>query len=371
MGKKSSILIALFIYLGTTEFAPHYFQLFALPLIFFIERDNFKLVDKYKLLTLMVALCVVNETIGISFGSIIVTNIFSIFPYFILIIFTIFLSDNINISIIKWILLFIGFEILIGIIQSLLGVQSFNNSVSLMNDGLLYNQKVYGLSSNSSGFSLKIFLGLLLFVGFRKKLSINKYIYISLIIIGLIITFNRTYIFGSVLFGLLYYYNIISKKESSKMKRWFIYLGVSLFFVVLIISFREIILEQLFRGRTDLSESMSALSERDLIYKYFWDFILENPWLGNNSFKLLFTTFDGRILHAHNSYLQLFATNGILIGSLFMFFIIKHINKDNYIFVLPILISGLLQYSIFWGTSFQDLVFYVILFSNFKLGRTS
>jgi len=370
MGKKSSILIAFFIYIGTTEFAPHYFQLFALPLVFLIERDNFKLVDKYKLLTLMVALCIVNETIGISFGSIIVTNIFAIFPYFILIIFTIFLSDNINTSILKWILLFIGLEIVIGILQSMLGVQSFTNSVSLMNDGLLYNQKVYGLSSNSSGFSLKIFLALLLFVGFQKDLAINKYIYISLIIIGLIITFNRTYIFGAVLFGLLYYYNKISNQESSKMKRWFIYLGVSLVFVVLIISFKEILLQQLFRGQTDLSESMNALSERDLIYKYFWDFIVDNPWLGNNSFKLLYTTLDGRILHAHNSYLQLFATNGILIGLLFMYFIIKHINKNNYIYVLPIIISGLLQYSIFWGTSFQDLIFYVFLFSSYKLGRT-
>ena len=369
---KNSFIIAFFIYLSSTEFAPHFLQLIVLPLLFFKNKKEFKLTGNYKIILFLVYCCIINEIIGIVFFSYhTIISYFDIVPYFIFIIFTIILSRNITISIVKWILLFICIEIILGLIQYQLGVKSFTNSTDLLNDGILMNQRVHGLSGNSSGLAQKTFFALLLFVAFLDKIRFNKYIFFSIILIGSIITFNRTFIFSSFIFIVLSYRYKIKMFVSSRFKRLLIYSGLFGVIVLLISSFNDVLITQLLRGRTEITDSMSALSERDLLYKYFFDFIKQNPFLGNNSFKLNYTTVDGRVIHAHNSYLQLFANNGIFIGSIFLTFIIKLINRDNYIYVLPILLSGVLQYSIFWGTSFADLFFYFFIFSKYKYGRVS
>jgi len=51
------------------------------------------------------------------------------------------------------------------------------------------------------------------------------------------------------------------------------------------------------------------------------------------------------------------ATHGIVISFLYFIFIIFNINRENFIYIIPILIVSLFQYAIFWGVSFLDIVF--------------
>lgn len=368
---KNSFIIAFFIYLSSTEFAPHFLQLIVLPILFFANKKEFKLTGNYSLILFLVYCCIINEIIGLIFLSTTISNYFYVVPYFIFIYFTIILSRNIKFLVVKWILLFICLEIILGFIQLQLGIKSFTNSVELLNDGILMNQRVSGISGNSSGLAQKTFFALMLFVAFLDKIRFNKYIFFLIIFTGLIITFNRTFIFTSILFILLSYRYKIKFIISSRFKRLLIYSSIFGVIIILTYSYNDLIIKQLLRGRSEITESMSAFSERDMLYRYFFDFIKQNPILGNNSFKLNYTTFDGRVLHAHNSYLQLFANNGIFIGSIFLTFIIRLVNRNNYIYVLPILVSGLLQYSVFWGTSFADVFFYFFIFSKYKYGRIS
>ena len=67
---------------------------------------------------------------------------------------------------------------------------------------------------------------------------------------------------------------------------------------------------QLFRGREGVD-----LSGREDIWQFYINFIRENLFWGNGSFKLL-EPVEGN--HAHNSYLQLVSTNGLFLAFLFL-----------------------------------------------------
>ena len=119
--------------------------------------------------------------------------------------------------------------------------------------------------------------------------------------------------------------------------------------------------KQFLRGNSDYSNITYVLSERDIIYIYFIDKIVSNPLQGNYSQKLLYTTPDGRILHAHNSYLQTAANHGLVIFAFFLIFIIILFRRKEKVFTIPFFISGILQYSIFWGASVADVFFYNLI----------
>src|SRR5690606_32047501 len=95
----------------------------------------------------------------------------------------------------------------------------------------------------------------------------------------------------------------------------------------------------------------------------YYQFLAENPFFGNGSYKL-WMNINGEIFHGHNSFLQTFATNGIVIGLLFIYLIFRNLNKYNYFYIVPIIVLSLFQYVIFWGVSFMDLMFFYFLFTT-------
>ena len=101
-----------------------------------------------------------------------------------------------------------------------------------------------------------------------------------------------------------------------------------------------------------------VLSYRDIIYKKNILFIKKHYLFGNNSHKhkvylKAYNTYE----HAHNSFLEFASNNGIIISILWFLFILRNINRNNFIYLLAILILSMTQYGIFWGISLLDIIF--------------
>ena len=67
------------------------------------------------------------------------------------------------------------------------------------------------------------------------------------------------------------------------------------------------------------------------------------------------------MIHAHNSFLQVIANNGILLGGFLIVLTLAKLNKKNIVYIVPLLVYSLTQYGIFWGTSLTDVVFFALL----------
>jgi len=113
-------------------------------------------------------------------------------------------------------------------------------------------------------------------------------------------------------------------------------------------------------------------SGRTLIWMNYIAYIDQHKWFGFGSDKLLFKSIDQdnkkiKLIHAHNSFLQLIATNGLFISLLFLCIIWMIWTKKNFLFLIPILVFSTFQYGIFWGFSLLDLFFFSILMYNSNL----
>lgn len=353
--KLVSLIIACVIYLSSTSFIPIISFLFLLPFLMF---NNIKVSQQHKifiisLFTLSI-FCIINQVYGVVENeSGLNLSIIYALPYFIIIILTSLVSLLLDDKVIKYLSIMIIFEICLGVIQYFMGIQDFSGK-PIIDSNLLYDKNVSGLSGNSSGLAFKVFCLAIFYKITKPSGKINNYILLGFIFVGLLITFNRTIIIATLLliFGSLW----LKKKK-------LMFIAIIVIFI-LAINYTDLIIQQLFRGGLD---SSNVYSERDVLYKYYYDFIINNPVLGNNSYKLLYETHDGRILHAHNSYLQLFANHGLIISSLFLILIFINMSTSSLGLMFCIFITGLLQYSIFWGASLLDLVMYYILFK--KLSR--
>jgi O-antigen ligase len=118
----------------------------------------------------------------------------------------------------------------------------------------------------------------------------------------------------------------------------------------LVVEFSETIINQFTRNTQKVD-----LSGREKIWAQYIDQILSNPWFGNASHKVWFK------YHAHNSFLQLIATNGIIISIFYFGFIVTHARRNNLIYLAVMMVYSFFQYGIFWGISIIDIVFYVFL----------
>lgn len=303
----------------------------------------------------------INQGIGFLHGYV-PKSFLEFLPYSFLIIVTIQLAKNIDERVFFVFILCVVVEVFVGIYQRMNGIVSFYDvSKELLEGDMLYNTKVFGLSTNSSGFSAKVFLALIVyqFYGFHKKIS--PYFFYSVVTIGLLLSFNRSVILGSITFV------FISLIQSRKKSETIIILLLGTI-VLLYLNFKydliEMITKQFLRGHDDIATA--GFSEREIIYPYYVDFIKNHLWLGNNSYKLLIDMGDGRILHAHNSYLQTLSTNGLIITLFYCYFLFQNVTFKNIKFVLPFLIISITQSFILWGISLSDLVLYSILLSDFR-----
>lgn len=281
-------------------------------------------------------------------------DILYLIPYSLFIFLTIQVSKVLDERIIRWLILFFVLDVLTAIYQKSIGINSFFAVTATDYTGdMLYNLKVNGLNINSVSLAYKMLFGLIIYNRYPRQQLVNKYIFYVFVIIGIYLSFCRTVILSVFVFvGTNLYFSSMKKRY----KLLIVLVGISVT-AVLITPYWDLIVLQMMRGHNDLS---SASSGRDEVFGYFLNFVMQNPLQGYGSFKLN-VDFDGILFHAHNSYLQAFANNGIIIGLLYMLIIIRNLNRNNIAYLFPILFAIFFQNIIFWGLNLYDLLFYKLL----------
>lgn len=317
---------------------------------------------KYNILKIIIILSVINECIYIITGNTLDISLEYIIPYSILILFTVALSDKVDDRIIKWFILAVVIEFFVGVLELSAGVVSFwaVEDKDIIESELLYDRKVFGLDTNSSGFAYRIVFALLLYNCYKSCRVIKELPFYMLIAAGLLISFNRTAILASLFFiGICIW--------QSKYKLLLLIPPVLIVIYIAQNPFLwEILLSQFTRGDTEFA-TVNALSERDIVYPFYINYIKDNFMFGHGSFKYYVEIMkDGRMFHAHNSYLQTLANNGIPISLLYFGLIGTNVSKRNYMYILPLLLMSCFQCLILWGISLPDILFYKLLFDKTK-----
>lgn len=286
------------------------------------------------------------------------------FPYVWLMPLIFIVAYALDIKDIKWLILLSALEGIIGLYELYIGTDTilpWVTSGSVGDSELMYFNKVKGISDGSATYTIKLLIALVLLNKYRSWFSKSIYYFVQILLfIAIIMCFSRTVLVAAVLFKIitafLTYYKKI-KNASDRNRIWVISGVVSVLFVLGILFgylWKDFIF-QFSRG----GESID-LSGRDYIWKYYLDFIRENLLFGNGSTKLLLP--DGK--HAHNSYLQLVANNGLLLSLLFITAISLTLRKRDYIYVLPFFILSAAQYALFWGFSYTDVILAFFLFNR-------
>lgn len=241
-------------------------------------------------------------------------------------------------------------EALIGIVEFIFGVQSFfignRELIETPKKYFLSQSGVFGLSAGSSSFGVNMLC--LIFLGniyFSKKI---KGILILIGTLGVILSLNKTIIIGALVYLIT---SILFSKHYNKIKYLLIMLivitnGVLLYFVFYPVSTINIVIT----GRLP-------------IYEAFVYFIRENVLFGNYFSPLRIIANSGKIIHSHNSLLQLLADNGLVYTLLFLSFLFLHIGKKNFLVISILIFMSSTQYILFWGVYHVDVLFFIFLYN--------
>jgi len=281
----------------------------------------------------------------------------------------------------------------------------------------LYSSRPFGLSSGINSCGLILLSGLVILVYLKNEFSRNIFTFLLLLFLTAIdINFSRSvviavafflffaiiykkislkYIFlvpAFFIFLYYFYFNIIDIYHSwfldisiiKLLAKSIVFLSFGFIYMILLSLFFEFILRILnlkrliiiiliifvgnivgknIVGKNIVGKNIvgrnvkDVMSYRDIIYKQAIKDIKENPIRGNFSRKdyVYLKAYD-RYEHMHNSFLVMITSEGIVIFLLVLYFIYRNINSENWLFVLTILITGLFQYSFFWGMSYLDII---------------
>ena len=214
---------------------------------------------------------------------------------------------------------------------------------------LLYGRSVLGLSANSSEFAEKIFVAVLILYGLTigKRL---KLVLMTILFVGLYITFNRTAIIATVLYFLVVFFMWTIKSP----RRMPLAVVVGLAVVGVCAVYLQPIIDQFTRGTGSVTYS-------ELARIYYGQAALEDlmasPLTGNGSLNwTVLDPFGGTLQHAHNSLMMLLVKHGLLLGTVFIVFVLLGTNRR---YILPLgvmLLFSITQYFFFWNMSLADLL---------------
>lgn len=364
-------LLALLIFLSTIASvpqAPVFAVIFCFGIYNFLNELRKNLSRDYNFLLLIIfTLSIIIFYYGLFFdlkveGSFVdyIRSSGDLFPYFSILVVTIFFAKKIDIRILWYLNSLILVEVVLGIIQYIIGVPYFINphiSVGETDFGssdLLYYNRVYGLSSNSSIFGQKIVVACVISYLFKERFKDwKKWILLFLLMGGIIVTFNRTVIV-SLLFVcfLLVVRNFIHFNIKKKL-----YLSLVLFIGMIVVLVNlDFIKTQFFRGKGGLE-----VTGRDMIFEHYYNLIKQNLFFGNFGNKL-FIKLGDHSFHAHNSFIETIASVGVFLACLLFIYICSVVKKEKIILIIPFIIYSLSQFGLFWGVSFFDIVFFSIIF---------
>lgn len=362
-------MLGLLSYLPTTAYLPQF--TFLLAFLYVLIRDRERLLEQFEnfvkqpnhpinynliIILTIIILSAVNRLIH--WDS--VANASDIFPYFILLIPTYFIATGLNQKDVKVLSLLVTLEAIVVIIEYYLGVSTFDSSLSGFKefgmDEAAYSSRPLGISASSSHIASKLFVAWLL-LDFFKIRSVWSQLSRVFMLIAIVFTFNRSVMLSMGVYLVLSNLNsfLMMKYELEKAILGMLKAGIGLVGVVTVLVFKggEII-NQLTRNTGKVE-----LTGREYIWMDFWKFIQEHLIFGNGSIKLWL---DG--YHAHNSYIEVIATNGVFIALVYFLLVARNIKRSNWFMVVPILVFGLTQYAFFWGVSLFDIAFWIILFGS-------
>jgi len=353
-------MLGLLLYLSTIAYIPHITIFFA---FIYLIISNYKS-RKYKfpmnndvyIIIIIILLSILNRLIHIE-------NIQSLkdsIPYIILLLPTYYIAINIKEKALFILINLIFIEAIVVILEFYFGVSTFFTSLAgyqvFEENALMYFTRPLGLSENSSDVASKLLIGILLISFLKQKRYV---IYLPFLIMALVLTFNRTALIALSVFYIFIYFDFIT----SKIKEYKI-LFIKVLSIIIVISISVYIIKvfghNIFMQFTR-NNSGIELSGRSMIWHTFIEFIKSHILFGNGSYKLFIPYYEGRMAHAHNSFLELLATNGIIIFILYIFLITKDINKDNLKYVITLFLVSMGQYIIFWGISLEDIMLFYFL----------
>jgi hypothetical protein len=236
-------------------------------------------------------------------------------------------------------------EIAVGLAEFVLGVNTFFAGVDIVRweTDLLYFKRVYGMSTNSSVYAFKVLVAFMIVMVLRSEWSRKLWLSaLGILAIGFVTSFGRTALVAAVV-GWLAYHGARNRKV---LLVWI----ATVTFVGYVYS--AVIIENLTLGRS----GKEFVGERHEVYAAFLALITERPLFGNATRKV-WLEIGGWLHHAHNSYLELIASNGIVISGVFLMGFYLLLLRGRVIYALPLLVYSLLQYGLFWGLSFHDVSF--------------
>lgn len=273
------------------------------------------------------------------------------FPYVVLILFSLCVGMAFRRKDLVVVLLFVFFEIFVGVAEYIAGVHSFfsveyKGQTQIGDTELLYYNRVFGLSLNSSVYAFKVLVGFVILMAIRSELSRRVFLVCAIIIaVGFFTSFNRTAIIAAAV-SLVFYY----------LTNWRVVLSGVVVGCAAAFFYLSTIIENLTRGKGELD-----LSGRDYIFHEFFTILSQRPLFGNAGQKVWLEINDG-LYHAHSSYLEFLVSNGTLISLLFFSGYYLLVLRGQMLAALPLLIYSVFQYGLLWGLVFHDVVFFGLMF---------
>jgi len=286
-------------------------------------------------------------------------------------------------KVLRALLLLTVIEVVFGCLEYAFGTTSFFTSLPKQYDFIdyesLYHTRVFGFGENSTYLAQKAILGIVLLYFVDLGLKTWQLLgFFTAMTIGLVITFGRTTL---VVFAVCILFYFLVKAINTLFKKQVIFQnwnkGLALMtlglvgFVGATFSFwvrqftrldlipRELDDESVLN---DLGMGNIEMAGRRDLWTNAIEFIGENPLFGNNGERYLIQG-----VHAHNSFLEFAATHGLLLLGIWLFFVLKHVNKANFIFVGMMVLYSMGQFGILWDISFLDIVFYAVLLFSAKI----
>jgi hypothetical protein len=310
-------------------------------------------------------------------------------------------------------------EIFVACFEYYAGVRSFflvhGENVVIDTRFSFYTTRIFGFGGNSSIFAQRCLIGFFLVQSLRISVKLRAIIYFILSV-GILLSFNRTVIMALFVFLVLYLIQLLWRRFYLKLHEvnahlipwfclilfWFLMCFSSYFRVSISREGEEAHVTQNktpddFESHQCFEDEETALSSlrttsfmkpiprdeqdssqffvrlfsselngvrlsgRENIWLNYLLFIENHKLFGNGSDKLMLKrcnseTGQWQYVHAHCSYLMLFATHGIILGVIFLVMYLVWWNFKNLPFILTVLIYSLMQYGVFWAFSLMDVV---------------
>jgi len=362
-------MLGLLSYLPTFAYMPHYTYLLALAWLAVKYREQLlgKIAKMFQtgrivintnlfIILLIVLLSLINRIVHPSHMDL----PRDLMPFVLLVPLTYFIAIKLRAADLKVIVWLVAVECLFIYAEYIAGVTTFftglENYMTFGPGDLLYYKRPLGLSENSSTIAGKIILGLLIIDYLTWKTGYTWALRLVLLS-ALFLTFNRT---AFVAYGIYNMHHVLAFK-------WKVYkvlvvttIGTVMVAVIAYLAHAnlDLIISQFTRNQGEVE-----LAGRELIWVGFIEFIQPNWLFGYGSYRYLIPYHD-TVSHAHNSYLQVIATNGIFIAGIYGYLILRNLRRHNVVFVLALLVYSMAQYGIFWGISLMDIALFFFLFQR-------